>query len=44
VEELSLATCHPIYSASHRLVVQAEMVSFKLLGTAALSLAPGSGG
>ena len=29
-EELSLATCHPIYSARQRLVVQAEMVSFKV--------------
>lgn len=44
VEELSLATCHPIYSARQRLVVQAELVSFKLLGTAAVSAAPGSGG
>lgn len=44
VEELSLATCHPIYSARQRLVVQAEMVSFKLLREAAVSLAPGSGG
>ncbi len=44
VEELSLATCHPIYSARQRLIVQAEMVSFKLLGTAAVSPAPGSGG
>ena len=40
VEELSLATCHPIYSARQRLVVQAEMVSFKLVGAAAVSSAP----
>ena len=44
VEELSLATCHPIYSARQRLVVQAEMVSFKLLETTAASPASGSGG
>lgn len=44
LEELSLATCHPIYSARQRLVIQAEMVSFKLLKTAGVSSAPGSGG
>lgn len=44
VEELSLATCHPIYSARQRLVIQAEMVSFKLLKTAGVSQTPGSGG
>jgi len=44
VEELSLATCHPIYSARQRLVVQAEMVSFKLLETPGVPPAPGSGG
>jgi LPXTG-site transpeptidase (sortase) family protein len=32
-EELSLATCHPIYSARQRLVVQADMTSFKILNT-----------
>lgn len=31
VEELSLTTCHPIYSARQRLVVQAKLVAFKLL-------------
>jgi sortase A len=31
VEELSLTTCHPIYSARQRLVVQADLVGFKLL-------------
>lgn len=31
VEEISLTTCHPIYSASKRLVVQAELESFRLL-------------
>lgn len=31
VEELSLATCHPIYSAEQRLVVQALMVDYQLL-------------
>jgi len=44
VEELSLATCHPVYSARQRLVVQAEMVSFKLLDSAGISPASGSGG
>ena len=38
VEELSLATCHPIYSAAKRLVVKAKMVGFKLTG------APGAAG
>ncbi len=32
-EEISLATCHPIYSAKQRLVIQAELASFKLLNT-----------
>lgn len=31
IEEISLATCHPIYSARQRLVVQARLVAFKLL-------------
>ncbi len=33
LEEISLATCHPIYSARQRLVVKAELVGFKLLGS-----------
>jgi len=39
VEEISLATCHPIYSARQRLVVQARLTAFKLLdvGAAAAS-------
>ena len=32
IEQVSLAACHPIYSASHRIVVQADLVDFKLLG------------
>jgi sortase A len=46
VEELSLATCNPIYSASQRLVVKAKMVGFKLIGTSgtAAGTGPGSGG
>ena len=44
VEELSLATCHPIYSARQRLVVQAEMVSFKLVKTAVASPVSAGGG
>jgi len=31
LEEISLATCHPIYSARQRLVVQARLIAFKLL-------------
>ncbi|MCZ7664201.1 MAG: class E sortase [Thermoleophilia bacterium] len=31
VEELSFATCHPIYSARQRLVVQAELSSYRLI-------------
>lgn len=31
VEEISLATCHPIYSARQRLVIQARLIAFKLL-------------
>ena len=30
-EQISLATCHPIYSAKQRLVIQAELESFRLL-------------
>jgi LPXTG-site transpeptidase (sortase) family protein len=37
VEEISLATCHPIYSAKQRLVVKGELESFRLLGPAALT-------
>ena len=44
VEELSLATCHPIYSAAQRLVVKAKMVGFKLSGaTGAAGAATGAG-
>jgi sortase A len=39
LEEISLATCHPIYSARQRLVIQAELISFKLLGDAAQAAA-----
>lgn len=35
LEEISLATCHPIYSAKQRLVVQARLIAFKLLDQAA---------
>jgi LPXTG-site transpeptidase (sortase) family protein len=42
VEEISLATCHPIYSARQRLVVQAAMISFKLLDQ--VSSVPAGGG
>lgn len=31
VEELSLTTCHPIYSAAQRLVIQAQLVEYRLL-------------
>jgi LPXTG-site transpeptidase (sortase) family protein len=31
IEQVSLAACHPLYSASHRIVVQGNLVSFKLL-------------
>lgn len=31
VEEISLTTCHPIYSAAQRLVVQAQLVEYRLL-------------
>lgn len=31
VEEISLATCHPIYSAEQRLVVQALLVDYQVL-------------
>ena len=29
-EQVSLAACHPIYSASHRIVVQGDMIDFTL--------------
>ncbi len=32
IEELSLTTCEPVYSASHRLIVQAELGAFRLIG------------
>jgi LPXTG-site transpeptidase (sortase) family protein len=31
-EQVSLAACHPIYSASHRIVVQGDLTGFKLTG------------
>ena len=31
-EELSLAACHPLYSARQRIVAQGDMISFVLLG------------
>ncbi len=37
IEEISLATCHPIYSAKQRLVVQAELEGFKIIDGAAVS-------
>lgn len=37
VEEISLITCHPIYSARQRLIIQAEMTTFKLLNEDAAS-------
>ena len=43
-EQISLATCHPIYSAKQRLVVQAELDSFRLLGRAASLTGTTSGG
>ena len=30
-EQISLAACHPIYSASHRIVVQGDLVALKLI-------------
>ena len=30
-EQVSLAACHPIYSAKQRIVVQGELTSFKLI-------------
>jgi len=47
VEEISLATCHPIYSAKQRLVVKGELESFRLLGPAAHAISavkPSPGG
>lgn len=43
-EQISLATCHPIYSAKQRLVIQAELESFRLLSDTtpqAASVPPG---
>jgi LPXTG-site transpeptidase (sortase) family protein len=31
-EQVSLAACHPIYSAKQRIVVQGDLISFKLIG------------
>lgn len=39
-EEISLATCHPIYSAAQRLVVKGELVGFKLVEATPASAAP----
>ncbi len=33
VDEISLTTCEPIYSAARRLIVQAELSAFKLVGS-----------
>lgn len=41
IEELALTTCEPIYSASRRLIVQAELSAFTLLEAGSDSL-PGS--
>ena len=30
-EQVSLAACHPIYSASHRIVVQGDLTAFQLI-------------
>ncbi len=30
-EQVSLAACHPIYSASHRIVVQGDLVAFRVV-------------
>ena len=30
-EQVSLAACHPIYSAKQRIVVQGDLVAFKLV-------------
>ena len=32
IEQVSLAACHPIYSARQRIVVQGDLASFKLIG------------
>jgi LPXTG-site transpeptidase (sortase) family protein len=32
-EQVSLAACHPIYSAKQRIVVQGDLVGFKLIGS-----------
>jgi sortase A len=44
IEELSLATCHPIYSAAQRLVVKAKMVGFKLTGSSGAASGAGPAG
>ncbi|GAB4246863.1 MAG: hypothetical protein Kow00122_04020 [Thermoleophilia bacterium] len=41
IEEISLTTCHPIYSARQRLVVQAELRGFKLIEPESANGEPG---
>ena len=41
-EQISLAACHPIYSAKQRIVAQGELVSFKLIEPEAVT--PSAGG
>jgi LPXTG-site transpeptidase (sortase) family protein len=44
IEELSFATCNPIYSAAQRLVVKAKLVGFKLSAAPGAAAATGSAG
>ena len=44
LEELSLATCNPIYSATQRLVVKAKMIGFKLIEAPGAAAGTGSAG
>lgn len=37
IEQVSLAACHPIYSAKQRIVVQGNLAGFQLIGAAASS-------
>ena len=41
-EQVSLAACHPIYSAKQRIVVQGELVGFKLIEPGAAAPAQGA--
>ena len=42
-DELVLSACHPLYSASHRYVIFARLVSVKLPGTSdAVRIVPAS--